>query len=264
MRNAPSMHYQSKTPSGMLPSLREELTLSLGPVETEGAPTFTLHDPLRNRFFRLSWPAFQILSRWDLGSPEAVAASIARETPLSLTIDDVTGMVDFLAQAQLLRPRTPADTDRLLALAQAAQTSWFGWLLHHYLFFRLPLVHPDKPLERALPWVAWLGTKVFRTLTFMAAVLGVFLVSRQWDTFVTTLEDHLSLAGVISFGVALGLAKIAHELGHAFTAKAYRCRVPTMGVAFLVLWPVLYTDVSDAWTLPRRRQRLLVGARRAF
>jgi len=36
--------------------------------------------------------------------------------------------------------------------------------------------------------------------------------------------------------------------------------VPTMGVALMVLMPVLYTDVSDAWRLVSRRQRLLIGA----
>ena len=33
-----------------------------------------------------------------------------------------------------------------------------------------------------------------------------------------------------------------------------------MGVAFLLLFPVLYTDVTDAWRLRKRRQRLLVDA----
>jgi putative peptide zinc metalloprotease protein len=32
-----------------------------------------------------------------------------------------------------------------------------------------------------------------------------------------------------------------------------------MGVAFLVLWPVLYTDVTESWKLPSRAQRLAVG-----
>src|SRR3569833_2826403 len=43
-------------------------------------------------------------------------------------------------------------------------------------------------------------------------------------------------------------------------AKRYGCRVPTMGVAFLVLFPVAYTDVNDEWRLRERRQRLAVGA----
>jgi putative peptide zinc metalloprotease protein len=59
---------------------------------------------------------------------------------------------------------------------------------------------------------------------------------------------------------ALLLAKTAHELGHAFTAKRYGLRVPTMGVAFLVFWPVLYTDTTEAWKLTERKQRLAISA----
>jgi putative peptide zinc metalloprotease protein len=32
-----------------------------------------------------------------------------------------------------------------------------------------------------------------------------------------------------------------------------------MGIAFLVMWPVLYTDTSEAWKLSSRRQRMAIG-----
>ena len=40
-----------------------------------------------------------------------------------------------------------------------------------------------------------------------------------------------------------------HELGHAFTAKRYGCKIPSMGIAFLVMFPVLYTDSTNAYAL---------------
>ena len=52
--------------------------------------------------------------------------------------------------------------------------------------------------------------------------------------------------------------KSLHELGHAFTAKRLGCKVPTMGVAFLVLFPVLYTDTTNAWKLKSKYQRLKI------
>ncbi|CDL01234.1 putative peptidase family M50 (fragment) [Magnetospirillum gryphiswaldense MSR-1 v2] len=152
------------------------------------------------------------------------------------------------------------DVDRLLALRDAAKTSWLTWALHHYLFFRIPLVRPDAWLSRALPLVAWMGSRAFRLCTLAALLLGLLMVGRQWDRFAATFVDHFSLSGLAAFGIALGFAKMAHELGHALVAKSYGCRVPTMGVAFLVLWPMLYTDVNDAWKLTDRRQRLMVGA----
>ena len=47
-----------------------------------------------------------------------------------------------------------------------------------------------------------------------------------------------------------------HELGHAYTCKRYGLRVPTMGIAFLVMWPFLYTDTTESWKLAGKRQRM--------
>ena len=44
------------------------------------------------------------------------------------------------------------------------------------------------------------------------------------------------------------------------TAHRFGCRVPTMGIAFMVFIPLLYTDVSDAWRLHSRKQRILISA----
>ena len=37
-------------------------------------------------------------------------------------------------------------------------------------------------------------------------------------------------------------------------------RVTTMGVAIIVMVPVLYTDTTDAWRLRSHRQRVLIDA----
>ena len=63
--------------------------------------------------------------------------------------------------------------------------------------------------------------------------------------FLGTFVDLFSVQGAIGFGVTLGCMKALHELGHAYTAKRFGCRVPTMGLALLVMVPVLYTDVND-------------------
>jgi putative peptide zinc metalloprotease protein len=242
-----------------LPLMREELTLHPGPIGEGGAPSWRVHDPLRNQFFQLTWTAFEILSRWHMGTDEAVAGAVSAETTLRVTPERVREVVGFLARAQLLRARTPADTKWLLALADGARSTWLTWLLHHYLFFRLPLIRPDAWLTRTLPWVAWLGRSSFRLATLAALLAGLVLVEQQWDHFSTTLVDRLTVGGLTTFALTLCVAKTIHELGHAFTAKAFGCRVPAMGVAFLVMWPLPYTDVNEAWKLPERRERLFLG-----
>ena len=243
----------------MLPMLRDELSVHPGPRGTDGAPTWTLVDPLRNLFYRLSWPAFEMLSRWDLGDPGRIAEAVSRDTTLAIEAEDVIELTEFFARSQLLRTATPKDTQRLLRIKAAGKSSVFQWLLHHYLFFRIPLLRPDAILNALLPYVGWLGGKGFRFATLGALLAGLFVAGRSWDRFVATFIDHMSMDGIAAFALALGLAKIIHELGHALTAKAMGLRVPTMGLAFLVMMPVLYTDVNEAWMLPRRRDRILVG-----
>ena len=137
---------------------------------------------------------------------------------------------------------------------------WGKWLLHHYLFFRIPLVRPDRLLGRTARWIEWLGGRRFALASVLALMVGLAMLAQNWDRLAATFLDTVSLPGALAYGIALGLAKVTHELAHAYTAKAKGCRVPTMGVAFLVLWPVLYTDVNESWLLPRRRDRLAVSA----
>jgi putative peptide zinc metalloprotease protein len=101
--------------------------------------------------------------------------------------------------------------------------------------------------------------RTFLLLTLAALVLGLAQVVRRWDMFAATLVDTFNWDGLAAYGAALFAVKLLHELGHAFTAKRYGCRVPTMGLAFLVMWPVAYTDTNETWRLTDRLQRLHVA-----
>ncbi len=244
----------------MLPPLREELTLYPGPSSRDGAPSWSLHDPSSNRFFRIGWPEFEMLSRWHLGDGEAVARSINEETALQVDADTVDAFLTFLARTNLLRLRGGQAIDNFMTQVAAKRQNWMSWLLHNYLFIRIPLVRPDRFLDATLPFVNWLLGRKFAALVLALSLIAFALVLRQWEAFIATFLYFFSWEGLAYYGAAIVFAKFLHELGHAYTAKRYGCRVPTMGVAFLVLWPVLYTDTSDAWKLPSKRQRLMIGA----
>jgi len=243
-----------------LPPLRQDLALHPGPDAADGTPTWTLHDPASNRFFALSWPAFELLSRWALGSVQAVVAAVNRETTLKVGDTDLIGLLQMLQGNHLLVAAGPQDTQRLAANAQALKLSPGQWLLKNYLFFRLPLLRPMHWLQRMSRRVRWAYSPAFWACIAALTVLGLGLASRRWDEFTHTFTSYASWEGLLAIGLALSVAKVLHELGHAFTATRYGCRVPTMGVAFLVMWPVLYTDTNEAWKLTSRRQRLAIGA----
>lgn len=243
-----------------LPPLREELTLLPGAVLADGQPSHTLHDPVRNLFFQIDWPTFEVLSRWDLGDIASIAAAIGAETALQLQATDVEEVVKFFADNQLLKPRLGSAAD-FAARLQTRRGSLAQRLLHSYLFFRVPLVKPDRWLSRWAGRLDAFYSRQFLYLTLAALTWGLVEVYRQWERFAATLVDTLSWSGLASYGITLAAVKTLHELGHAFTAKRLGCKVPTMGVAFLVLWPVAYTDTNEVWKLTERRQRLaVVGA----
>ncbi len=68
-------------------------------------------------------------------------------------------------------------------------------------------------------------------------LLGLYLVSRQWDAFMSSFGALMTLEGAALLLVAVTAVKILHELGHAFAATRFGCRVPTMGVAIVMLLP---------------------------
>jgi len=245
-----------------LPPLREELGLHRGPALATGEPSHTLEDPVRNQFFRIDWTTFEILCRWSLGNPDDILLSLRADTTLDLQRADVDAVLKFLHDNQLVRPDPLASSQAMAARHQALAGKWHTQLLHHYLFFRIPLVKPDRWLNRVAPAFAWLFSRGFALATLLALLLGGTLVWRQWDSFRTTLAGSFTPGGLFAYAAALTLVKCAHELGHALTAKRHGCRVPAMGLAFLVLWPVPYTDTNDVWRLPderRRRQVAMAG-----
>lgn len=243
-----------------LPRLRDELDLLPGANLADGQPSWTLHDPVRHQFFRIDWPTFEVLQRWQMNDPKTIAASVSEGTTLALSEGDVLAVVEFMVMHQLVQPEGGDASRKMAARLEQIQGSPLKWLLHHYLFFRIPLVKPDAWLGRWLPVANLFFTRIFAWLTVGALFFGLSQVVRRWESFSASLVDTFNLEGLLAYGVALFLVKVLHELGHAFTAKRFGCRVPAMGVAFLVMWPVAYTDTNETWRLTDRMQRLKVAS----
>lgn len=243
----------------ILPDLREDIDLHEGPRSKDGSPTWTLHDPVRNKYFRIGWLEFEILARWDAKNVSDLADRVNRETTLHTTPEYIQTMLHFLKTNQLLRVEGNQHIQYLCDQITAAKRSFLTWFLHNYLFIRIPVFRPDRFLSATLPYIRFIYSRNFVYAFSLLTLFGIYLIMREWDVFQKTFFYFFSTEGLIIFIFAILLAKIVHELGHAYTAKLYGLKIPSMGVAFLVLWPVLYTDTSDAWKLPERRQRLSIA-----
>jgi putative peptide zinc metalloprotease protein len=241
--------------------LRQDLQLYPAQRTRDGAREWSLLDPLRQNFYRIGWLEFALLSQWHrTGTAAELIERVRAEQGLEATLEDVQALQKFLLSHQLLQVEDSQYTSHLLGMHRKSQRSWWQKVLHNYLFFRIPLVHPDAFLERTLPQVQKLLSPFLVRLWWLITLAGVIMVSRQWESFQHTFLYFFTWQGFVAYAAALVMVKIAHELGHAYTAKHYGLKVPTMGVAFLVMWPVLYTDTTDAWKLPSRKARLHIDA----
>jgi len=243
-----------------LPAIRDELKLMPAAPNPDGTPAWVIQDPVRNRFFRIGWLEFELLLNWADSDAAALIRTVNAQTPLNVTQDDVKQLVNFLAENELLRLDQATDVDRVRGRFARTRRAPLEWLLHNYLFFRLPLVRPQRWLATTAPYLAWLMTRTAAVVIGLLTVLGLYLVSRQWDSFTHTFVDHMTWSGVLGYALALVLAKTVHELGHAYAATRHGVRVAHMGVAFLVMFPMLYTDTGESWRLKDPKHRLSIAS----
>ncbi|MDI2146171.1 biotin/lipoyl-binding protein [Pseudomonas sp. ITA] len=245
----------------LLPPLRQELLLTPGAPLIDGSPGYILSDPLRSLFFQLGALEQRILQLWQLRDPTVIHASLMKD---GLNAPEAAAALEtfhrFVVAQGLLRETGANAVAEKLRQRAATRRSWWHWLLEHYLFVRIPLVHPGAFLRRTLPWVAPLWSPLGVVVLFGLGLSGVLLVTQRWDSFVDDFSSLASPEGLMAYLCALMFVKCLHEAGHAYTATRFGCRVPTMGVSLLVMLPVLYTDTSSAWRLRSRRQRMLIDS----
>lgn len=245
-----------------LPALRSDLRWEDGTASGDAGPALTLVDPLRATYFRLQWPESEILSSWTPGMTATAFVEHLNSTfNTRLAVGDIAETIEYLQKNQLTESDARGSWHHYHSVAAAGQHSLLQSLVHNYLFFRIPLFHPQSFLQRWLPAVSFLFSKSFLIIYSAAVICGGYFISRQWDDFAAMFHQVEKLPGLAIYGSVLLVLKAIHELGHAFTAVRYGCRVPTMGVAFMLGAPVFYTDTTDSWRLTNRRERLaIVGA----
>ncbi len=243
-----------------LPALRQELELVAGPPNLAGAPIRVIYDPVRHRYFSLGPDETALLDLWQPIPLEQFCAHAGNQLGRDVSPCEVAEIIFFLHANNLTEQPANGESRDYASQARAGHRSIWSHMVHSYLFVRIPLVRPHRFLQATLPLVAPFFTRLAGGMVVAMGTLGLYLVSHQWNEFVATFLHFLSLEGIAVYGLAIVLIKILHELGHAWTATRHGVRVTSMGIAFMVMMPLLYTDVTNAWRLKSRAKRLQIDA----
>ncbi|MGB0721689.1 MAG: hypothetical protein ACPGU7_04755 [Gammaproteobacteria bacterium] len=239
--------------------VRRDLLVHEGPLDPDGQQTWVVEDPLRGASYRLGFAEaalFQCLATSrDLAS---AVNRFYRSTALRPMPQQIIEFVTMLQDQNLARLPPEAAIEKAENDTTPTSESFFKRLLHGYVYFRVPLLRPDAFLTALYPWVAWLASPWMNWLYLVLGVAGLMLTLPQLELFLSTASFLFTPQGAAFFGVSLVLLKIGHEFAHGLTAKSLGLHVRTMGIAFLVMWPILFTDASDSWRLDDRKKRLAI------
>ena len=251
---------ENKKPPVILSALRRDLELFQGENEADGRTSWVIFDPVSDKYFRLGELNHRLAALLD--KPQEMEQFIARvcKTGITATRMDILKLISFLEQSNLLQPSYGA-TEHKLAKSRLMKRKMLGdRILASYLFFRIPIFQPDRFLTATVKNVQQIFNRWTMIALTVIAALGYLAVLIRIDKLAEALINSISLQGLMRYSLAVIVIKCIHEFSHAYVAKILGIRVRRMGIAFIVFFPRLYTDLTDAWRLSNRRQRFLMDA----
>lgn len=125
-----------------------------------------------------------------------------------------------------------------------------------FLYLKLPIIRPVvvEPIARMLGFLYRREVMLLGLIAFIASHLYVYgvLIREQKVDF-----NQLDTAAILLLMLFSTLGTLCHEFGHAAAAARYGCRRMTIGWGLYLIYTVLWTDVSEAWKLPRRQRAVI-------
>ncbi len=224
---------------------------------------YVLQNRVSGRFFRFSPAAYHLIGLMD-GSRsmqriwEATTAALAENAP---TQDDVIDLLARLHAADALQSNLTPDVETLFERRVGLHRTKRMQRLKNPLAIRVPLLDPDRILQRLVPLAGPLFGVVGALVWAATLITAVAYAATYWDEIAGGITDRLlSPQNLLFLWLLYPLVKAMHELGHGLAAKVWGGEVHEMGVVFIALMPVPYVDASCATGFPEKRRRIVVGA----
>lgn len=125
-----------------------------------------------------------------------------------------------------------------------------------FLHVKLPLIKASvvEPVARRLSFMFRPTVMVLGLALFIAAHVCVYGVLFRHQHFEFSQLDMTSVLLMMLFST---LATTCHEFGHATAAAHFGCRNMTIGWGLYLIYTVQWTNVSDAWKLPRQQRAVI-------
>jgi putative peptide zinc metalloprotease protein len=243
--------------------MRPELVVQSAPHG--GRSRWRIKDPVALQYFELTDQEFSILQWLDGRNSLAEIRRLfeQRFAPMQLPLARLHGYLTQLHEEGLALATVSGQGSVLLDQARRTAAAEAVSRLMSLLAIRFRGIDPDRFLSAVYPALKWMFSTRFLAAGALVIVSAVLLVITRFDHVLSRLPDlptFFTPGNLLWLAVSLAFIKVCHELGHAFCCKHFGGECHELGIMLLVFTPCLYCDVSDAWMLPHRRQRMAISA----
>ena len=229
-----------------------------------GQRVHLLRDPLSLKHFEYSEPEFCL---WRLLDGRRTFAAIRdeferRQAPLRLTRSQFE---QFLAGQHAWGLVVSNGPGQAAVLSQrraeaVSKSRWGMWL--NPLAIRFGGIDPQPVLDATRLLWGWFCSLPMLCATALLVVLTALFAAARATEISARLPDLAALARPEQLWLlvlTVGGVKVLHELAHACVCRKLGAECHELGLLLLMGVPCLYCDVSDAWRLTRRRDRIAVS-----
>ncbi|MFQ6034907.1 MAG: hypothetical protein ACE5NM_03540 [Sedimentisphaerales bacterium] len=228
---------------------------------------YVLANPVNNQYSRLSPEAYRFIGLLDGRRTVSVAWQLCNEQlgDSAPTQGEVIQLLGQLHAANLLYADLSPDAESLFRRYQKRLKREVLGYLGNFLFIRFPLFDPDQLLDRWVKVVGRLFNWLGLVLWLLLLGVGLYFVVGNFGQLLYDSADVLAPGNLILLYLGFVVIKVCHEFSHAFACKKFGQlnqgggEVHTMGVMFLVFFPLPYVDASSAWAFRSKWHRAIVG-----
>ena len=254
-----SQHWYRIAP--LKPGLREHVELHRHYYR--GNRSYMLQDMSTGAFHRFGPEVYALVGQMDgRRTIDAIWQStvdmLGDDAP---TQDEVIQLFGQLHGADLLRcDVTPDSLEVFRRFSHRRRQDWKRrWL--NPMSIRIPLLDPEKFLERYAERVRPLFSRAGFALWFMTVMLAVIFAGMHWGAITENVMDRvLNPWNLLIMYFTYPLVKVLHELGHAFATRVRGGEIHEMGIIFLVLIPIPYVDATASAGFRNKHHRIIVSA----
>ena len=238
---------------------RHELKLLRGPADTGSKAYWMLFDPFSDSYYRLTDGKKQIIAALDRNYPLDEFMQKLENAGITANENEVIETIKFLQANLLLLPTHGSIENTYRQKQLAGSKTRLQRLTSAITYLRFPPIHPEKFFAATSGFIKALFNRYFLTTVIFLSIFGYLALIKNWNHAASMLINSLSWSGMAKYTLAIIFMKVIHECAHAYVAAINGIRVRSIGISIIFFLPRVFTDLTDAWRLPRKK-RLQIDA----